>query len=135
MLLRNKKKEDINEGKWIGIGGKVQPGELPYDACLREFKEETNLTLIHPVLKGYILFPGLHNGEDEAMFLYRCDDYDGQLTTTCEEGTLSWIDNDQLDTLPVWEGDRYFPAWLNQEGIVQASLTYDGDTLVDVKII
>ena len=27
LLLRNKKKNDINEGKWIGIGGHVEENE------------------------------------------------------------------------------------------------------------
>jgi len=26
MLYRNKKANDINQGKWIGIGGKFEPG-------------------------------------------------------------------------------------------------------------
>ena len=27
MLLRNRKKKDINKGKWIGVGGKFEQGE------------------------------------------------------------------------------------------------------------
>ena len=29
MLLRNKKKHDVNKGKWIGVGGKLETGETP----------------------------------------------------------------------------------------------------------
>ena len=41
MMHRVKKKNDVNEGKWIGVGGKLEPGETP-GACLkREVLEET----------------------------------------------------------------------------------------------
>ena len=33
MLHRTKKKNDLNGGKWIGVGGKLEPGETP-DACV-----------------------------------------------------------------------------------------------------
>lgn len=42
MLYRNKKKNDINEGKWIGIGGKFENSETPIECMLREVKEETD---------------------------------------------------------------------------------------------
>ena len=29
MLHRIKKKEDVNQGKWIGVGGKFEEGESP----------------------------------------------------------------------------------------------------------
>ena len=45
MLYRNKKPHDPNAGKWIGIGGRIEPGETP-DACIRrEVFEETGIEL------------------------------------------------------------------------------------------
>ena len=45
MLHRTKKANDENRDKWIGIGGKFEAFESPYDCVLREAKEETGLTL------------------------------------------------------------------------------------------
>ena len=45
MLHRVKKKNDINEGKWIGVGGHVEYQESPEECLVREVKEETGLTL------------------------------------------------------------------------------------------
>ena len=45
MLHRIKKKEDINAGKWIGVGGKFEPGETADECVVREVFEETGLTL------------------------------------------------------------------------------------------
>ena len=45
MLYRNKKKDDIHEGKYVGVGGKFEQGETPEECVIREVKEETGLTL------------------------------------------------------------------------------------------
>lgn len=45
MLHRVKKKQDVNKGKWIGVGGKFEAGESPDDCLLREVKEETDSPL------------------------------------------------------------------------------------------
>ena len=46
MLHRVKKQQDINKGKWIGVGGKFEEGESPDECLLREVREETGLTQI-----------------------------------------------------------------------------------------
>ena len=45
MLCRTKKKQDINAGKYIGVGGHIEEGESPVDCIKREVKEETGLTV------------------------------------------------------------------------------------------
>ena len=45
LLYRNKKENDLNEGKWIGVGGKFEPGETAEECLLREVYEETGLKL------------------------------------------------------------------------------------------
>ena len=44
-LYRNKKENDINHGKYIGVGGKIEPGESKDECIVREVYEETNLKL------------------------------------------------------------------------------------------
>ena len=36
MLHRTAKKQDPNEGKWIGVGGHLEEGESPEECLLRE---------------------------------------------------------------------------------------------------
>ena len=43
MLYRNKKENDPNEGKWVGIGGKFEENELPLECVKREVFEETGI--------------------------------------------------------------------------------------------
>lgn len=59
LLHRIKKKKDINEGKWIGVGGKLEPGESPDECVKREILEETGYTVHSIQCHGYVTFPGL----------------------------------------------------------------------------
>ena len=45
MLHRVKKHNDINEGKWIGVGGHAENQETPEECLVREVKEETGLNI------------------------------------------------------------------------------------------
>ena len=45
MLHRVKKKNDVNHDKWVGVGGKFEPGEDALTCALREVREETGLEI------------------------------------------------------------------------------------------
>ena len=36
LLLRNKKPNDVHEGKYIGVGGKLEAAETPEECAVRE---------------------------------------------------------------------------------------------------
>lgn len=60
MLHRVKKKNDINHDKWVGVGGKFEPGEDAPACALREVREETGLTMHAPVYRGIVDFSVTH---------------------------------------------------------------------------
>ena len=132
LLHRIKKKNDINEGKWIGVGGKFEKGESA-DACMkREVFEETGLTVTDFHYYGVIRFYE-EGGETILMYLYTVDDFEGEAKTECDEGILKWVPEEELLSLPTWEGDKEFlvPMLEGKESI-NMSLYYKGDKLVKV---
>ena len=131
MLYRNKKKQDINKGKWIGIGGHLEQGESKEQALVREIKEETGLDVLHYIYRGELLF--LNNDFEEVMYLYLVDEVSGDLIE-CDEGELAWIKEDDLMSLNMWEGDyKFLPLLINTNEFIRLELRYSDDQLVEVK--
>lgn len=106
MLLRNKKKDDINAGKWIGIGGKLEPNESMMQCMCREVKEETGFNVEQLELRGVLNFE-YQDKEPEKIYVYTIERFSGEMTE-CNEGTLQWIDESKILSLDLWEGDRIF---------------------------
>lgn len=130
MLHRNKKEHDLNGGKYIGVGGKLEAGESPEDALMREVKEETGLTLTRFRRRGLVTF--VQGDLTEHMFLFTADGFTGTLSP-CDEGELHWIPKDQVLSLPLWEGDREFlPLLTRDEPYFSLKLVYEGESLVHV---
>ena len=129
MLHRTKKKQDVNKDKWIGIGGKFEPGESPEDCLLREVREETGLTLLRWEYRGIVTF--VSGGQTEYMHLFTSDHFTGAMQT-CDEGELEWIDKQKLLDLTLWEGDKIFLRLLDEDiPFFSLKLVYDGDKLTD----
>lgn len=130
MLHRVKKKNDINQDKWIGIGGKFEKEESPEECLLREVREETGLTLTAWRCRGVVTFLNT-TCEGEYMYLFTADGFTGELEE-CPEGDLQWVSRDFLDELPKWEGDQIFLDLLWQDApFFLLTLRYDGDTLME----
>lgn len=133
MLYRNKKKQDPNAGKWIGVGGRLEPGETPEECVVREVFEETGLTLTEYEKRGEILFYS-DRWENEIMHLYTATGFVGELAGECDEGELQWIPLEKLSELPLWEGDRVFLQELSKGARdFQIALYYRGDNLVTIR--
>ena len=130
-MLRNKEKNDLNEGKWIGIGGHIEVGESKEEALIREVKEETGFSINSFTYRGEILF--INNDYQEIMYVFTSDDYSGEMIE-CDEGELSWIDKDKILDLNLWEGDRYFlKPLLNSDKMIKFEMIYKDKKLVEVK--
>ena len=130
MLHRTKKENDLNHDKWIGIGGKFEDKESPEDCLLREVWEETGLTLTRYRYRGIVTFVS-DRWETEYMHLFTADGYEGDIID-CNEGTLEWVDNEVIPTLPAWEGDKIFLRLIAEDApFFSLKLRYEGETLAE----
>ena len=118
MLHRVKKQNDINKGKWTGVGGHAEDQESPEECLLREVKEETGLTLTSYKFRGLVTF--INSGE----------------LIECNEGELCWVDKKIVPELPTWEGDKAFLNLLlsEEKRFFSVKLQYEGELLVNTEI-
>lgn len=129
LLHRVKEKGDINEGKWLGVGGHLEGKETPVAALKREVFEETGLTV-----KKYKYLGALDFLNDqcppERMYLFKVTEFAGELGE-CDEGELAWVEKSKMLDLPMWEGDKAFLPLLEQEleRPIRMNLIYRGGKL------
>lgn len=134
MLHRVKRKNDIHQDKWNGLGGKFLPGETPEECVIREIYEESGLMLNDPQLKGILTFPEFSAGEDWYVFVFVADHFEGSLIDS-SEGNLEWIDDSDLLDLNLWEGDKYFLQYLNDNVFFSGKFYYKNGQLKDHLIV
>ena len=130
MLHRVKKKNDLNQDKWVGIGGKFIDKESPEECNAREVAEETGLTLNSCRYCGIVTFVS-DKWETEYMHIFHSDDFSGTLID-CDEGVLEWVDKQALYDLPIWEGDKIFLKLIELKvPFFSLKLEYVGEKLVN----
>lgn len=81
ILVQNRVKPD-----WPGLtfpGGHVEAGESMTEAVIREVREETGLTITHPILCGVKDW----SNEDDSRYMvlfFKTNEYSGTLTSSAE---------------------------------------------------
>ena len=130
MLHRIKKKNDLNQDKWVGIGGKFEDKESPEECNKREVLEETGLRLENARYCGIVTFVS-DIWETEYMHLFHSDSFSGKIKE-CDEGELCWVDKEGIYSLPIWEGDKIFLKLIEENvPFFSLKLEYKGDTLIN----
>lgn len=126
LMLRNK---EPNLGLWVGPGGKLEPGESPYDCAKRELYEETGLEVNDLYFRGLITEISPRPDWQWLMFLYVATEFSGTIVEDKREGRLSWCALSEVMQLPIPEADSvFFQKVINiNMPFYQAKFVYDSD--------
>lgn len=114
LMLR--KARGHQRGKWNGLGGKAEPGEMPEACAIREVREESGLEIEELAYRGMIVFPRFDGTNDWYVWIYLARATGDP--SAGDEGELAWIPDGDLSRLELHEGDRVFLPWLEREGLV-----------------
>ncbi len=105
-----KKARGFGAGKWNGPGGKVDSGETPEEAIVREIEEEADIGIRDLKLMAELDFVFDNPESDNYSYVYVTNKYAGTIKAS-DEGELRWFDVGGLPLDDMWPDDRY---WLPQ---------------------
>jgi len=111
-VLLAMKKRGFGEGRWNGVGGKLDPGETVEQALIRETQEEIGVTPTAFEKVGHIEFDEHFKGEPTKMHVnvFTASSWSGEPTES-EEMKPAWFDLTSIPYDTMWPDDPY---WLPQ---------------------
>ncbi|MBX9706618.1 MAG: (deoxy)nucleoside triphosphate pyrophosphohydrolase [Caulobacteraceae bacterium] len=98
-------------GLWEFPGGKVEPGERPEQAIIRELKEELGIDVTEACLAPFVFASHAYDSFHLLMPLYLCRRWSG-VVTACEHPDLAWVKPSKLADYPMPPADAPLVAWL-----------------------
>jgi len=121
LLIRRTK--EPHAGKYIPIGGKLEPFETPIDAARREIKEETGISVEKLRFCGVMVetSPTKFNW---VNFIYTSD-VEFFNPPTCEEGVLEWIKISDILNIPTPTTDWYIYQYVLKNKIFMFNAIYN----------
>ena len=131
-VLLMRKLRGIGAGKINGPGGKVDPGETPLAAAIRETQEEIGVTPLEPELRGELSFY-FRGGPSWHCLVFLARGFEGTPIRTAEAQPL-WFAADALPYDEMWEDDRHWLPLLLAGERFRGSVIVEGETVVSHKI-
>ena len=132
VLMHKRAAGGDHAGLWEFPGGKVEAGESPQEAAVREIAEELGLTLsaaaLHPVT--FASGPRDDGQGQIVILLYTCREWDGD--PRCIAGdAMAWLVPDEIPALPMPPLDYPLARGLvaMREGISSSALAKPGGAI------
>ena len=98
-------------GLWEFPGGKVEPGERPEAALIRELREELGIEVSESCLAPFVFASHAYESFHLLMPLYLCRRWEGTVVAR-EHSALAWVKPDRLTDYPMPPADDPLVAWL-----------------------
>ena len=125
-ILLAMKKRGFGEGKYNGVGGKIENGETPEEAMIRETEEEILVTPTKYEKVGYIEFDEFYKGNKEsvAFHLYIVSEWQGEPTES-EEMQPKWFDIQNIPYDKMFPDDKYWLPLILEGRKIRAYFDFD----------
>ncbi len=128
-LLLIRKKRGLGAGKINAPGGRLEPGETPEQAALREVEEEVGLTASALEARGELRFE-FTNGYRLHVYLFVGAHFRGTLGET-EEAAPFWCKLNAIPYSEMWADDALWLPHVLAGRTVDGHFLFDDDTMLD----
>ena len=98
-------------GLWEFPGGKIEPGERPEQALIRELHEELGIKVNAACLAPFVFTSHAYDSFHLLMPLYLLRRWSGTVQRR-EHAALKWVKPNQLSDYPMPPADEPLVAWL-----------------------
>lgn len=127
-ILLIEKHRGLGQGKVNGPGGRLEPGETPRAAAIREVEEEIRIrpTGIHPA--GELRFQFV-DGYSIHVYVFRADGFVGAPESTVEATPL-WAEVESIPYERMWEDDVVWLPLLLRKQPFSGRFVFDGELML-----
>jgi 8-oxo-dGTP diphosphatase len=131
-ILLIRKKRGLGAGKINGPGGRLEAGETPRQAAIREVEEELGVTPTGVAPAGELRFQFV-DGYSIHVWVFRADGCDGTPVET-EEAAPNWTPLDRIPYASMWADDEHWLPLLLEGRRFEGRFIFDGDAMLDHEI-
>lgn len=123
-FLLLKRAKEPNKGKYVPVGGKLEPFEAPLAAAIRETYEETGIEIQSPKYCGVLVESSPTN------YNWQCNIYLADISyqepPPCDEGVLEWIRFEDVLKVPTPPTDWHIYQYIMAGKPFAFDAVYDG---------
>jgi 8-oxo-dGTP diphosphatase/2-hydroxy-dATP diphosphatase len=133
-ILLAMKKRGFGQGRWNGLGGKVQDGETIEQAAKREAFEEAGIKPGELQKMGVIEFSWKTKPDTLQVHIFKSESFLG-IPTESEEMKPEWFDANQIPYSAMWQDDIYWmPLFLENKKFLGKFIFDDQDNILEKEL-
>jgi 8-oxo-dGTP diphosphatase len=127
-VLLIEKLRGLGAGKVNAPGGRLEAGETPIQAAIREVQEEVSVTPHDPTQLGHLRFAFV-DGYNLECWVFRADSHSGTPTVS-NEAIPFWSKINELPYHRMWADDSEWIPFLIRREAFLGEFVFDGDKML-----
>lgn len=132
-ILMIHKKQGLGAGKINGPGGRIEPGETPREAAIREVQEEVCVTPTGVAPMGELRFQ-FTSGYSIHGYVFTASGLEGTPQETPEAIPL-WVKQSAIPYEKMWADDRLWMPWLLAGKPFEGKFLFAEDTMLGHRLV